>query len=270
VDELEARPTGLPCKRERWFAEITGSTERAMKFALVNEQPQEAQPHLSGKCRACGGPMIARCGEHNIWHWAHKRDRNCDPWWENETEWHRAWKGQFPIDWQEFVHRAENGERHIADVKTDQGWVLEFQNSYIKPEERRSRETFYPKILWVVNGARRKRDRRQFMNVWEEGRQVAANSAIRRVFPDECALLRDWAGSPVPVLLHFPEEEQMLWWLLHTCSNGLMHVAPFSRADFIKAHRGGATDLARPFDALVDEAGKFATVYELLLRARRF
>jgi hypothetical protein len=41
--------------------------------------------------------------------------------------------------WQEIVHRSDSGEKHIADVKTDHGWVIEFQHSYLNPEERRSR-----------------------------------------------------------------------------------------------------------------------------------
>ena len=94
-----------------------------MRFALVNGQRQEAQPNLSAKCPTCDQPMVAKCGEVRISHWAHQRTLLCDPWWENETEWHRAWKGQFPESWQEVVHQADNGEKHIADVKTDQGWV---------------------------------------------------------------------------------------------------------------------------------------------------
>src|SRR5215469_8979083 len=129
-----------------------------MKFACVNGQRQEAQPNLLGKCPACGQPMVARCGEARVWHWAHKGHRDCDPWWENETEWHRAWKDQFPADWQEIVHNAEDDERHIADVKTQNGWVIEFQQSRISPDERRSREAFYQSLVWVVDGLRLKRD----------------------------------------------------------------------------------------------------------------
>ena len=113
-----------------------------MKFALAHGQRQEAQPNLSGECPGCGRPMVARCGEVRVRHWAHKGRRHCDPWWENETEWHRGWKDRFPADWQEIVHPDGDGERHIADVKTGDGWVIEFQHSYIKPEERRSREAF--------------------------------------------------------------------------------------------------------------------------------
>jgi len=78
---------------------------------------------------------------------------HCDNWWENETEWHRKWKSYFPIDWQEIVHfDGESGEKHIADVKTDSGFVLEFQNYPMPLEELKSRESFYKKMLWIING----------------------------------------------------------------------------------------------------------------------
>ena len=128
-----------------------------MKYAIVGELKQEAEPGLSGECPVCEATTIAKCGEKNIWHWAHKGKRNCDRWWENETEWHRDWKNQFPVEWQEVVQIADDGEKHIADVKTDQGWVIEFQRSYIKPEERRSREAFCGNMVWVVDGLRRKK-----------------------------------------------------------------------------------------------------------------
>jgi competence CoiA-like predicted nuclease len=119
-----------------------------VKFALVDGERREAQPNLSGKCPTCDQPMIAKCGQLRVSHWAHRTTVLCDPWWENETEWHRNWKDQFPVDWQEFVCRAENGEKHVADVRTDRGWVIEFQHSHIKLEERRSRDTFYRKLVW--------------------------------------------------------------------------------------------------------------------------
>jgi competence protein CoiA len=117
-----------------------------MKFAVVGEERREAQPHLSGKCPFCGNAMIAKCGERRlrVWHWAHQETRTCDPWWE-ETDWHRGWKNQFPREWQEFIQRSETGEKHIADVKTDRGVVLEFQHSHLQPEERVRRENFYGK-----------------------------------------------------------------------------------------------------------------------------
>jgi competence protein CoiA len=232
-----------------------------MKFALVNRQRQEAQPKLSGKCPACDHPMVPKCGEVTVWHWAHQTGRFCDLWWENETDWHRGWKGQFPVNWQEVVHEAKTGEKHIADVKTDRGWVIEFQHSYLKPEERRSRDTFYPKLIWVVDGTRRKRDRAQLLNAWKEGVPVGENSLVRRAFLDNCVLLREWAGSDAPIFFDLGER-QVLWWLLAKNTNGSAYVTPYSHTKFIESHRGGATEIAREFDEFVSEIPKLVADYE--------
>src|SRR5262245_64746908 len=103
-----------------------------MKYALVEGERREAEPGLSGKCPRCGGAMIAKCGplRLRVWHWAHRTNRTCDHWWESETEWHRAWKNHFPENWQEKIHTSEDGEKHFADVKTESGLVIEFQNSH--------------------------------------------------------------------------------------------------------------------------------------------
>jgi len=102
-------------------------------------------------------------------HWAHKGSQNCDPCWENETNWHRSWKDSFPKEWQEIVHtNEESGEKHIADVKTDSDWVLEFQHSPINPEERLSRNSFYPKLVWVIDGIRRLKDKPKFYQTLEK------------------------------------------------------------------------------------------------------
>src|SRR5262249_54087915 len=97
-----------------------------MKFAVVEGERREAQRGLSAKCPVCGDAMIAKCGEIRDWHWSHRVTRTCDRWWEPETEWHRNWKNQFPEHWQEIIQRSDDGEKHIADVKTDRGIVLEF------------------------------------------------------------------------------------------------------------------------------------------------
>ncbi len=212
-----------------------------MKYALVEGDRQEAQPGRSGSCPACGSSMIAKCGKLRVKHWAHQGKRNCDTWWENETEWHRNWKNQFPVDWQENVHRAENDERHIADVKTDQGWVLEFQHSRINPDERIAREVFYQRqLIWIVDGTRRKRDHSQFMKVLKDGMLCIKEFNLSKIpFPDECALLRDWMGSNALVLFDFfgcgKSEDQYLWCLIKVVK-GMAYVGPFRRDSFIKYH----------------------------------
>ena len=239
-----------------------------MKFAHVNEQRQEAQPGLSGNCLICDHPMVAKCGEVKIWHWAHQGKRVRDPWWENETEWHRNRKGQFPAHWQEVVQHAATGEKHIADVKTDRGWVIEFQYSYLKPEERRSRDNFYPKLIWVVNGTKRKKDRPQLIKAWNEGAPIGAGSPVRRIFSDGCLLLREWVGSNAPIIFDLGELE-VLWWLFAKTSSGSAYVGPFPRAAFIESHRDGTTEqAARGFDEFVNNFPKQLAEYESLVSKR--
>lgn len=232
-----------------------------MKFALVADERKQAQPDLSGRCPGCDAPMVAKCGEVKTWHWAHQASRVCDSWWENETEWHRDWKDQFPLHWQEFVQRAENGERHIADVKTDGGWVIEFQYSYLRPDERRSRNAFYGKLVWVVNGVRRKTDQVQVANAWNEGGRVGEGEVVRRVsFPDECRLLQEWADSHGPVFVDYGDG--VLWWLLRN-PNGSMYLAKFTRAAFVDILRGGPMQTAPNFfDGLVKEITQGVARYE--------
>lgn len=231
-----------------------------MKFAVVNGRRQEAQRGLSGECPSCGHPTVAKCGEVRMSHWAHKGSHVCDPWWENESEWHRAWKGQFPVEWQEVIHPAENGIKHIADVKTELGWVIEFQRSYIKPEERRSRDSFYPKLVWVVDGTRRKRDGKQMLEAVNHGARLHANLPIVRVRSDECALLQEWAGSRAPTFFDFGDQALLL--LIAGRPDGPAYVGPFSRASFIEMHRGGATQTGREFEELVNGFRGLVADYE--------
>lgn len=238
-----------------------------MKFALVDGERQEAQPGLSGECRACESPMLAKCGEIRVWHWAHRGRRHCDPWWENETEWHRNWKDRFPPDWQEIVRHAEGGERHIPDVETGDGWAIEFQHSYIKPEERRSREAFYTKLVWVIDGLRRKRDKAQFLNAWKEGAPIGRNPRLRRVLPDQCVLLREWAESPAPVFFDLGADQD-LGWLLPKKPGAPMYVTPFSRETFVAIHRGTATQMASDFHSFVEELRELVAKYESQRRAQ--
>ena len=230
-----------------------------MKFARVDGNRQEAQPGLSGECPGCGQPMVAKCGEIRVPHWAHKGRRVCDPWWENETPWHRAWKDQFPVEWQEVVQHAKDGERHIADVKTDRDWVIEFQHSYLNPPEHRARDAFYPKLVWVVDGTRRGRDAKQFIEAFNNGVWVVAKPpiVIRQVPSDECALLLEWAGSHV--FFDFGDA-QGLWWLVDGRPDGTAYVVPVSRASFIEMHRGGVT--TRDFNDVVKDFRGLIADYE--------
>lgn len=221
-----------------------------MRFALVNGQKVEATKGTKGQCPSCGADLIARCGELKVDHWAHKGNRNCDPWWENETEWHRSWKDHFPKAWQEVSHTDKaTGEKHIADVKTQTGWTLEFQHSFLNSDERQSRIAFYPKLIWVVDGTRRKTDVSQFEKTLNESRVIADNPpiVIRQVhFPDECRLLREWHNSKSLVFFDFQdtktEKQAMLWLLFPMLSNNEAYLSSFPRSQFIKLHNENQFD----------------------------
>jgi competence protein CoiA len=115
-----------------------------MKYAIVNECESGSLQRRQGNfVQVVGLKFIAKMWRYKYMnHWSHKGVRNCDPWWENETEWHRSWKSHFPVEWQEIVHFDEKGEKHIADVKVSGDWVVEFQHSFINPEEIQTRNEF--------------------------------------------------------------------------------------------------------------------------------
>lgn len=173
-----------------------------MKFSLVDGERREPEPGFAGQCPGCAQPVIAKCGTERVWHWAHKGKRVCDPWWEPETEWHRQWKNLFPREWQESVHRSPTGEIHIADIKTPNGLVIEFQHSSIKAAERQSREDFYRKMLWIVDGTRLKNDRSRIdenLPRW----QMLPESNVELAYAPAAYFPRMWLNCSVPVLFDF-------------------------------------------------------------------
>ncbi len=174
-----------------------------MKYALVNGKKREAKRGLQGICPSCSSNLIPRCGPLKVDHWSHKGKRNCDYWWENETAWHRSWKGNYPEEFQEVVHfDKHSGEKHIADVKTTDGLVIEFQHSFIKPEESKSRELFYKKMIWVVDGTRLDRDFKRFVKGVACAQRTNKNGVYILHFPEEC-FPKSWLNNSVPVIFDF-------------------------------------------------------------------
>lgn len=191
-----------------------------MRFANHNQTRIEAVPKAVGTCPACAAPMVAKCGDRRIWHWAHKGRRHCDPWWENETPWHREWKSQFPVDWQEVPSRSAEGELHIADIRTPSGLVVEFQHSAIGLTERQSREVFYGNMVWVLDGLRLGGDASDFFHHLDtkKGRWETGVWSVR-INPYVPRITRRWIEAARPVYLDFGTDilwrvpvEQDSWW----------------------------------------------------------
>ena len=196
-----------------------------MKYAIVDNVRVEAQKGLNGLCPICHEPLVPRCGSKKINHWAHKKSTHCDKWWESETEWHRGWKNLFPEEWQEVVFpNSITEEKHIADIFTPYGMVVEFQYSNISETERKSRECFYKKMLWVVNGTRRKLDFKRFVNAVKdrELKKINETPALYILSFPEWHLPKDWLNSSQPVLFDLKENKndihdhmrEPLWCLL--------------------------------------------------------
>lgn len=122
-----------------------------MLYAKVDGVKATASPKLVGHCFYCESKMIPKCGKIKQWHWSHSRIAICDTWTQPETEWHRNWKSIFGKDNSEIII-IQNGKKHIADVKTKNGTVIEFQNSKISYDTVVTREQFYGEnMIWIIN-----------------------------------------------------------------------------------------------------------------------
>jgi competence CoiA-like predicted nuclease len=148
-----------------------------MQFG-VDENNLRIIPTFSGqktKCPLCGGILIGKCGDIYTWHWQHTNNRECDPWKEHETQWHRNWKSRFPEEQREIIIINEN-EKHIADVRTSKGMVIEFQNSSISTDTIRIREQFYDNIIWIINAGSFSHNINKFSAVKSKLRQFENDS----------------------------------------------------------------------------------------------
>ncbi len=117
-----------------------------MQFATINGQRRNAEPGLTATCDLCGSPLIPKCGEFVVWHWAHKAGKDCDPWSEPMGPWHIAWQEMVRPECVE-VARAP----HRADILGTNGIVIELQKSSISAEDIEARESFYRNMTWLFD-----------------------------------------------------------------------------------------------------------------------
>ncbi len=114
-----------------------------MQFAITldDNKRTKALPNIKAICPGCLEPVIPKCGEINIHHFAHQTNSECHLY-KPETEWHRAWKDIFPEECREVRVTNANGKTRIADVLFAKR-VYEFQTVLPSPEEIRERELFW-------------------------------------------------------------------------------------------------------------------------------
>ena len=153
------------------------------------------------------------------------------------------WKDCFPQHSQERVHVDERTrERHIADVKADNGLVVEIQHSPIAESEMQSREDFYGDMIWIV-------DARDLFGYFALGTSydLATCNPMSYHFQwlSRSTLLKRWSVARKPVYfdtliqnsftptVQTPSAEHVLWRLLEFSPNdGLGLIAPI-RSDWI-------------------------------------
>lgn len=108
-------------------------------------------------CPVCGGAVIPKQGEFNMWHFAHRQGIDCLDDWDysdnDMSEWHREWQERFPEENREVVI-TNNNETHRADVRIG-NYIIEFQHSKISADEVARRNAFYTsaeyKVIWVFD-----------------------------------------------------------------------------------------------------------------------
>ena len=203
-----------------------------MRYALIDGTRQEATKGAKGQCLCCGADVIAKCGKIRCWHWAHKNNKEC-PYSKKEpkTQWHLDWQNYFPKEWQEVrCIEEQTGEIHIADIKTPNGLVVEFQHSAINSEERLSREQFHKYMTWVVDGTRIKKTRKLGLSLAYILCEVLQSASFGlHVVKDGCETIhgqdntkiklfacpkaeqffpKEWLDIPVPVFFDFNISEK--------------------------------------------------------------
>jgi len=135
---------------------------------LANKDGVRVVPSGTGEravCPGCGKEVLSKCGDVVVWHWSHRANRDCDPWYEPETVWHRGWKDRLAsLERQEITIQDASGTFHRADVQDENGIVVELQHSPISGQVIADREEFYTAnatgMVWLFD-ARDKRRRIQ-------------------------------------------------------------------------------------------------------------
>jgi hypothetical protein len=138
--------------------------------------------------------------------------------------------------------------------------VIEFQHSSIAREERNSRDDFYTKLIWVVDGTRRKTDINQFQNLLNEAILIANKPLVFKVdYPEDYRLIREWGASKsLLVLVDFGNSGIDELWLIYP-SNNDVYVSNFSPSSFIELMNNTESDevykmLIDPIQKVIEES----------------
>ena len=221
-----------------------------MLFAIINGEKVEASPKKIGTCPLCERSVFSKCGEVNLWHWAHYKDVSCDSWYEPESEWHKNWKFIFGKENCEIVI-SKDGVRHIADIFTKEEIVIELQNSPIQKPIIRKRENFYgERMIWVINGKLFKDNFTIYRSLNDEAEEysrlynplsshygkVDKNKLIKEYKFSWSWSRKSWNEVQRNVFIDFGDEN--LFWVIEGMGNSFGKGRKISKERFVKKYGG--------------------------------
>lgn len=219
-----------------------------MNYALVDGKISRPLKGLKGICPHCNRNVSAKCGTIKVHHWAHEKNFVCDPWMDISTQWHKDWQNEFPQEWRERSHTDENGERHIADIKTNSGWVIEFQHSPIEKEEIIARNKFYKNIIWVFDGSRRNKDFKHFK---EDLNKSLTLGRYNRLESYRSKILHEWVAYDKPVIYDFfYEDNQHLWLILPPNNQSFIYFTEIPKRGFVTLMKASSGIISKYLDKL--------------------
>lgn len=128
-----------------------------MRYALINGKKvhiKDAQKGTIGKDCWLKEYDVKACKGAYLQYWKYVDEKPILPsGYENETEWHIAWKSLVKDEYCEVICGSNN--EHRADIKTPK-YVIELQFSHISLSDAKARTQFYKnltgnRVIWVVN-----------------------------------------------------------------------------------------------------------------------
>ena len=109
-------------------------------------------------CPTCRETVIPKCGQHVIYHFAHKSINSLcsNKYHDKKSEWHYNWQLQIEnpqpgINIEVPTWARDWSSYKVADLKPLHGVIIEFQKSPMPTEERFDRERVYKRMIWVLH-----------------------------------------------------------------------------------------------------------------------
>src|ERR1035437_4900517 len=183
-----------------------------------------AEPNQHALCPGCRAPVLSKCGAINVWHWAHASGKECDPWYEPETQWHINWKMQFEESCREVVMGEHRADIFALDKYSTFPYVVELQHSPLEFTEIVERERFYGLMVWIVDGL-------GFKNHFEFGCEIKTNGGATVEAPFRRKWFRkSWAGSSKALYLDLGD---CLWLVTGMNADGTGTVRSLTYHEFL-------------------------------------